>query len=84
LIKTEYPPIATIPPMFYVQPHGYDEAYTPEYFVDITDVFDKKSEVVNNNGYWASCCAMPGVEKVEVFSLCKNWPITAGAHKLLP
>jgi LmbE family N-acetylglucosaminyl deacetylase len=108
LIETKYDRFSKIPPMFYVQPHGYDPSYTPEYFVDITNVFDKKIELLkshksqmgdwckdafgvdyldgvrNTDGYWASCCATPGVERVEVFSICKNWPVVAGAHKLLP
>lgn len=36
------------------------------------------------NLYYASACGTPGVEYVEAFALCKNWPIIAGAHTLLP
>ena len=36
------------------------------------------------NRYFASACGTPGVEYVEAYSLCTNWPVIAGAHKLLP
>lgn len=36
------------------------------------------------NRYYASACGTPGVEYVEAYSLCTNWPVIAGAHKLLP
>jgi len=36
------------------------------------------------NKYYASVCGTPGVEYVEAYSLCKGWPIIAGAHTLLP
>lgn len=36
------------------------------------------------NRYFASICGTPGVKYVEAFTLCKNWPIIAGAHTLLP
>lgn len=38
----------------------------------------------NENRFYASACGTPGVEYVEAFTLCTEWPIIAGAHKLLP
>lgn len=38
----------------------------------------------NECKYFATVCASPGVKHVEAFALCKNWPMTAGAHTLLP
>ena len=38
----------------------------------------------HENRYWSYVCGTPGVEFVEAFTLCKNWPIIAGAHKFLP
>ena len=38
----------------------------------------------NECRYSASACGTPGVEYVEAFSLCTDWPVIAGAHTLLP
>ena len=40
--------------------------------------------IVRENKFYASSCGTPGVEYVEAFSLCTDWPTIAGAHKLLP
>lgn len=45
---------------------------------------DYAEALERENRYFASACGTPGVEYVEAFSLCTNWPIIAGAHKLLP
>jgi len=45
LIETESPVIDHIPPMFYCTPHGINDKYKPEYFVDITDTFEKKKKM---------------------------------------
>ncbi len=108
LIETEYEQTATVPPLFYTQPHGINPEFRPEYFVDITEMAETKHRMCNchasqmgdwcrdafgvnylegkerTDKYWANACGTPGVEYVEVFSLCKTWPIKAGAHTLLP
>ena len=38
----------------------------------------------NENKFYAAACGTPGVTHVEAFTLCTDWPIIAGAHKLLP
>jgi len=45
---------------------------------------DYAEALERENKYYASMCGTPGVEYVEAYSLCKNWPIIAGAHTLLP
>ena len=40
--------------------------------------------IVREDKFYASACGTPGVEYVEAFGLCTDWPIIAGAHKLLP
>ncbi len=46
--------------------------------VSYTNVCDAETK------FYAAACGSAGVERVEVFTLCTDWPITAGAHKLLP
>jgi len=50
------------------------------------DAFDTDymANVVNSTRFFASACGTPGVEHVEAFRLCTDWPVIAGAHKLLP
>ena len=38
----------------------------------------------NADKFFASACGTPKVEYVEAFQLCTDWPIIAGAYKLLP
>ena len=40
--------------------------------------------IVREDKFYASACGTPGVDYVEAFALCTDWPIIAGAHKLLP
>ncbi|MBE6870474.1 MAG: PIG-L family deacetylase [Ruminococcaceae bacterium] len=40
--------------------------------------------IVNENKFYASACGTAGVSYVEAFTLATDWPIIAGAHKLLP
>ena len=40
--------------------------------------------LVNENKFYASACGTAGVEYVEAYTLCTDWPAIAGAHKLLP
>ena len=42
------------------------------------------SLVRNPDMEYASACGTPGVNYVEAYTLCTDWPIVAGAHKLLP
>ena len=109
LMETKSPVIDHIPPMFYCVPVGsMPDKTQPQYFVDITDVYDTKLRMYHchksQQGEWcadafgvdyakmvkdadaqyASTCGTPGVEYVEPYSLCTDWPIIAGAHRLLP
>ena len=45
---------------------------------------DFTTMVRNDDKMYASACGTLGCEAVEAFSLCTDWPIIAGAHKLLP
>ena len=108
-METESPVIDHIPPMFYCVPVGNMPHKTnPQYFVDISDVFDTKLAMYHchksqqgewcqdafgvdyakmlkdDDKFYASACGTPGVEYVEAYTLCTDWPIIAGAHKLLP
>ena len=38
----------------------------------------------NIRKFYASACGTPGVQFVEAFTLCTDWPIIADAYKLLP
>lgn len=40
--------------------------------------------IMRENQFYASACGTAGVEYVEAFSLNIDWPVIAGAHKLLP
>ena len=40
--------------------------------------------IVREDKFYASACGTPGVEYVEAFGLCTDWPIIAGAYKMLP
>lgn len=40
--------------------------------------------IANENKFYASVCGTAGVEYVEAFTLATEWPIIAGAHRLLP
>ena len=67
LIETKSPVIDHIPPMFYCTPHGLNDKYKPEYFVDITDTFEKKKEMFlfhdSQQGSW--CKDAFGADYVE-------------------
>ena len=45
---------------------------------------DYADMIVRENKFYASACGTSGVEYVEAFSLCTDWPVIAGAHTLLP
>ena len=45
---------------------------------------DYADMIVRDDKFYASACGTPGVEYVEAFALCTDWPIIADAHKLLP
>ena len=45
---------------------------------------DYADMIVRENKFYASACGTPGVEYVEAFTLCTDWPAIAGAHKFLP
>jgi|MTBAKSStandDraft_1061840.scaffolds.fasta_scaffold28911_3 LmbE family N-acetylglucosaminyl deacetylase len=40
--------------------------------------------LVNENKFYAAACGTAGVEYVEAYTLGTDWPVIAGAHKLLP
>jgi len=40
--------------------------------------------MVRENKFYAAACGTKGVEYVEAFTLCTDWPVIAGAHKMLP
>ena len=40
--------------------------------------------IIREDQFYASACGTSGVEYVEAFGLCTDWPIIAGAHTLLP
>jgi hypothetical protein len=40
--------------------------------------------IVRENKFYAAACGTPGVEYVEAFTLCTDWPAIAGAHRFLP
>jgi len=45
---------------------------------------DYMANTLNVSKFFGSACGTPGVEHVEAFTLCTDWPVIAGAHKLLP
>lgn len=45
---------------------------------------DYADMIVREDKFYASACGTPGVEYVEAFGLCTDWPIIAGAYKMLP
>ena len=45
---------------------------------------DYADMIVRDDKFYASACGTPGVDYVEAFALCTDWPIIADAHKLLP
>ena len=45
---------------------------------------DYADMIVRANEYFAAACGTPGVNYVEAFTLCTDWPVICGAHRLLP
>ena len=45
---------------------------------------DYADMIVRENKFYAAACGTPGVEYVEAYTLCTDWPVICGAHKLLP
>ena len=67
LIETGHEALASIPPLFYTQSHGYHPEFVAEYFVDITDVIETKLKMANCHksqmGDW--CRDAFGVDYIE-------------------
>ena len=59
------------------------KSQTGEWFKDAFGV-DALTFLRTPDKFFASACGTPGVEYVEAFTLCTDWPIIADAHKLLP
>jgi len=68
LIETESPVVDHIPPLFYCTPHGLNDNYKPEYFVDITETFETKMKMFlchqSQQGAW--CKDAFGVNYAEM------------------
>ena len=45
---------------------------------------DYADMIVRETKFYAAACGTPGVEYVEAYTLCTDWPVICGAHKLLP
>lgn len=67
-IKTEHEVMGHVPAMFYCTPMGYSDSYHPQYFVDITDVFNGKVDMFmchdSQQGDW--CKDAFGVSYIEI------------------
>jgi LmbE family N-acetylglucosaminyl deacetylase len=68
LIETEHEPHTKVPAMFFALPFGISAAYSPEYFVDITDTFQFKMDMflchASQQGEW--CKDAFGVNYAEI------------------
>lgn len=70
LIETKSPVIDHLPAMFYCTPHGMNDKYSPQYFVDITDTFDDKMKMflchASQQGDW--CRDAFGVDYADMIT----------------